>query len=560
MFKQTLLLLVCIFALSHCFEEENNVLILTQENFKSALSTYENVLVEFYAPWCGHCKKLEPEYAKAAGYFKDEGNKIRLAKVDATVETELAKEYEIDGFPTLLMFIEGRESEYTGGRTSNNIIGWIKKKVEIPSVSIDKVSDLETIVQKAELSVVFFGDEFDAGFKIYRRVAGDHMDIPFFHTTSQEIIEKYNPNQETKVILLRNFDEPVLLFEDIFTAENIENFVLKNRYPRMVEYSQKYAKVIFGDRTPALFLMAGRGDSTEKAIQELKAASPELYGKFLITILNTDDESDELAQKVIKYFGTIREDVPALYLFKPATQKERPEKYILEGKINKENILKFYQDFKDKKLLPVPRSDEVPDENNEAVKTIVGKIYRDVVFDEDKDVMVFYSDSGCADCKEFLKEFQGLAKLVLPIEDLILGTIDLDKNEVRDIQFETVPQILLFPRNKKDSPITYKGPRDIKTMFNYFRDYLTVKFDESELNIDESLKAIRREIAEKEEADLQAKKKMEQLAASQNAKEEQKAAADAQAREHAEKYAQENQAERHTQELENKKKNVDTDL
>lgn len=66
---------------------------------------------------CGHCKRLEPDYAAAAQELREEG--IRIAKVDATVEEELAKKYDVNGYPTLKLFKKGQFVEdYRGARTA----------------------------------------------------------------------------------------------------------------------------------------------------------------------------------------------------------------------------------------------------------------------------------------------------------------------------------------------------------------------------------------------------------------------------------------------------------
>ena len=94
---------------------EDHVLVLTAENFTEQVSPAELILVEFYAPWCGHCKRLAPDYANAAKELNLKHG-IPLAKVDATEEVSVAKQFKVDGYPTLLIFRNGKEYAYNGPR------------------------------------------------------------------------------------------------------------------------------------------------------------------------------------------------------------------------------------------------------------------------------------------------------------------------------------------------------------------------------------------------------------------------------------------------------------
>merc|ERR1712060_571407 len=72
---------------------------LTSDNFEEKIiDNPQPAIVEFYAPWCGHCKNLAPHYAKAADKMK---GMVTFGVVDCTDEKDLCAEYSIEGFPTL---------------------------------------------------------------------------------------------------------------------------------------------------------------------------------------------------------------------------------------------------------------------------------------------------------------------------------------------------------------------------------------------------------------------------------------------------------------------------
>lgn len=107
------------------------VLDLTPDNFDDiVIKSGKPALVEFFAPWCGHCKKLAPVYEELATNFEFAKDKVSIAKVDADAEKDLGRRFGVQGFPTLKWF-DGKSdtpTDYQGGRDLESLSGFISEK------------------------------------------------------------------------------------------------------------------------------------------------------------------------------------------------------------------------------------------------------------------------------------------------------------------------------------------------------------------------------------------------------------------------------------------------
>merc|ERR1712004_600987 len=243
--------------------KDEGVAVLNVENFDEVIEGNEFVLVEFYAPWCGHCKALAPEYAKAAGILAEKESKIVLAKVDATEEGAAAEKFEVRGYPTLKFFRNGKATEYGGGRTADTIVSWLEKKTGPPALAVASVEEATAFVAGKDVAVIgVFADQTTDAAKAFLAAAANIDDIPFAITSSAEVAAEHKIEGEA-VLLLKTFDDGRAVLSEGITEEAVASFIAGESLPLVVDFNQETAQKIFsGDiKSHLLAFLSAKADS-----------------------------------------------------------------------------------------------------------------------------------------------------------------------------------------------------------------------------------------------------------------------------------------------------------
>ncbi|XP_030375237.1 protein disulfide-isomerase [Scaptodrosophila lebanonensis] len=437
---------------------EEGVLVATVNNFKQIISDNEFVLVEFYAPWCGHCKALAPEYAKAAQQLAEKESPIKLAKVDATTESELAEQYQVRGYPTLKFFRSGAPVEYSGGRQAADIIAWVTKKTGPPAKDLNSVVDAEQFLKDNEIAIIgFFKDLESDEAKTFTKAANALDSFVFGISNNDDIFTKYEANNNA-VILFKPFDDKKSIFEGELNEDNLKKFAQVQSLPLIVEFNHESAAKIFGGaiKSHLLFFVSKEAGHIEKHVDPLKNIAKKYREDILFVTISSDEEDHA---RIFEFFGMSKEEVPTIRLIK---LEEDMAKYKPEvNDLSSETIEAFLQKFLDGKLKQHLLSQDLPEDwDKQPVKVLVSSNFENVVMDKSKSVLVEFYAPWCGHCKQLAPIYDQLAEKYKDNKDILIAKMDSTANELENIKISSFPTIKYF-RKGDNKVIDYNLDRTL---------------------------------------------------------------------------------------------------
>ncbi|KAF7829820.1 protein disulfide-isomerase [Senna tora] len=450
-------------------EGKEFVLTLDHSNFSDTISKHDFIVVEFYAPWCGHCKKLAPEYEKAASILSSHDPPVVLAKVDANEEQnrELATEFDVKGFPTIKILRNGGKNvqEYKGPREADGIVEYLKKQSGPASTEIKSADDASAFIGENKVVIVgvfpkFSGEEFENFTALTEKLRSDY---DFGHTLDAKHLPRGESSVNGPIVrLFKPFDELFVDFQD-FHLDTLEKFVEEASLPIVTVFNSdpsNHPYVIKFFNSPNAKAMLFINFTTEEA-DSLKSKYREAAEQYRLDGISFLVGDVEASQGAFQYFGLKEDQVPLIII-----QHNDGTKF-LKPNLEPEHIPAWLKDYKDGKIQPYKKSEPIPEVNNEPVKVVVADSLQDIVFNSGKNVLLEFYAPWCGHCKKLAPILDEVAVSFQNDADVVIAKLDATANDIPSETFDVQGYPTLYFRSASGKISQYDGNRTKEDIIDF---------------------------------------------------------------------------------------------
>ncbi|KAG6917895.1 hypothetical protein DXG01_000504 [Tephrocybe rancida] len=461
---------VCLLALASLVlgEAASDVLKLTSSTFEETVSSNELMLVEFFAPWCGHCKALAPHYEEAATALKEKN--ISLASVDCVDEADLCQSKEVQGYPTLKVYKNGKPTDYSGPRKADGIISYMVKQ-SLPAVSEVTAEKHEEFTKADKLVVVAYLPSATSGpAPEYSAAAEKHRDDYLFGLSTDEAAAKEAGVTAPAIVVYRTYDEPQSVYPypvDGTTSKDIEDWLAELAIPVIDEVSgENYAIYASSSKPLAYLFLDPSAEGKDAAIEAITPIAKKWKSKVNLVWIDAIKFGDHA-----KALNLAEAKWPAFVVQDLTNQLKFP--YDQTKDVTPEAADAWIESYLTGKIEPTLKSQPIPETQDETVYTVVGKSFEEVVFDDSKDVFVEFYATWCGHCKRLAPVWENLAENFKSSTGLVIAKMDAPENDLpASLPFRVsgFPTLKFKPAGSRDF-VDYEGDRSLESLTAFIEEH-----------------------------------------------------------------------------------------
>lgn len=456
--------------------EDSAVVKLTSETFEDFIKENSLALVEFFAPWCGHCKTLGPQFVKAADALQEKD--IPLAQVDCTEQQELCMSQGIRGYPSLKTFKDhdvANPKDYEGARSAEAIINYMLKQT-LPVVQVfDSEETLNEFLANATLPVVISNGAAALNETFYQ-TANKYSDEYSFATCSELKSELS--------LQLPGVSEPIVYNGNVEkieeTPEVLEDWLKVEALPYFGEVNGSTFASYLESGLPLAYFFYTNEDELEEYTPFFTELAKQHRGKLNFASLDSRKfgrHAESLNMREQFPLFAIHNVTSNLKYGLPQLAQEEFEKLTETVKLETKHIKNLVTDLLSSKAEPIVKSEEIPEVQESNVYKIVGKTHDDLIKDNKKDVLVKYYAPWCGHCKRLAPIYEELADILEAEKNFVIGEVDATLNDIQDVVIEGYPTIVFYPAGKNAEPVVFNSQRDLESFLTFIEENAGNKID-----------------------------------------------------------------------------------
>lgn len=444
-------------------------------DFDTKIQEHDAALVEFFAPWCGHCKRLAPEYEKAATELKTNDPPVPLIKVDCTSDggKDTCSKHGVSGYPTLKIFRGGEFSaDYNGPREAGGIVKYMKAQVGPSSKELLSVADVEKFLSKDDVVIFGFFESKDASLhENFLKVADKQREAwTFGHSFDKDVLKKYGYKNQVVLfrpkILKNKFEESFAVYSGSDDKTELETFIKENYHGLVGHRTQDNYNMFQAPLLVAYYDVdyTKNAKGTNYWRNRILKVAQNYKGKLNFAVSN----KDSFAAEMDDYGVMVKANKPAI-----AVRNSENEKFRMTNDFSVENLEKFLEEYLAGNVKAHLKSEPVPETNDGPVKVAVAENFKSLVTESTKDVLVEFYAPWCGHCKKLAPIYEEVGK-TLADEDVLIVKMDATANDVPSaFEVSGFPTLYWLPKNDKQNPRRYEGGREHDDFIKWIAKHAT---------------------------------------------------------------------------------------